>query len=120
MTLVLSQLLLLSSKAPVLSKEKDEARVLVQGLGDGYIPVPLRKVYVESELVTGMVTVGVVPSLPVGGVHLLLGNVLAGSRVSVDPVVVDTPVTVNEMEALEGEFPGIFPDCVVTRSRAKS
>jgi len=81
--------------------------------------VPLCKVYLKSELVTGVVTVGVVSSLPVEGVHLLLGNDLAGNRVSVVPVVVDTPVTECETEALEDEFPGIFPDCVVTRSRAK-
>ena len=49
----------------------------------------------------------------------LLGNDLAGDKVSVTPVLVDAPAEQAETEALEDEFPGIFPACVVTRSQAR-
>ena len=62
---------------------------------------------------------GVVPSLPIDGVDFLLGNDLAGDKVSVAPVLVDAPAEQAETEALEDEFPGIFPACVVTRSQAR-
>jgi hypothetical protein len=38
------------------------------------------------------VTVGVRSVLPVDGVHLLLGNALAGDKVVVNPIVTDKPV----------------------------
>lgn len=60
-----------------------------------------------------------VSSLPIKGVDFLLGNDLAGDRVSVPPVVVDSPIAEAGTEALEEEFPGIFPACVVTRSQAR-
>ena len=94
-------------------------KALIQGIDDGYVPVPLRRVVLKSGLVSGVVTVGVVPSLPIDGIDFLLGNDLVGDTVNVTPVLVDAPVEQAETEALEDEFPGIFPACVVTCSPAR-
>ena len=114
-----SQSLLLSRAAPVSNGGDCEAKALVQGIDGGFVPVPLRRVNLKSKLVTGVVTVGIVSSLPIDGVDFLLGNDLAGDRVDVTPVVVERPVEVAETEALQDEFPGIFPACVVTRSQSR-
>ncbi|XP_006813839.1 uncharacterized protein LOC100372062 [Saccoglossus kowalevskii] len=94
-----------------------DASVLVQGIGGGYESVPLYNVELRSDLVTGDVTVGVVKSLPIEGVTFLLGNDLAGGKVSVLPVVSCKPVVNDKTEELLELYPGIFPACVVTRSQ---
>ena len=114
-----SQSLMLSSVSPESTDGEVGAKALIQGIDGGYVPVPLRRVVLKSGLVSGVVTVGVVPSLPIDGVDFLLGNDLAGDKVSVTPVLVDAPAEQAETEALEDEFPGIFPACVVTRSQAR-
>ena len=114
-----SQSLMLSRVSPESRDGEVGAKALIQGIDGGYIPVPLCRVVLKSGLVSGVVTVGVVPSLPVDGVDFLLGNDLAGDKVSVTSVLVDAPVEQAETEALEDEFPGIFPACVVTQSQAR-
>ena len=66
--------------------------VLIQGVECGFVKVPLHHVNLTSDLVSGPVTVGVRSVLPVDGVHLLLGNDLAGEKVVVNPIVTDKPV----------------------------
>ena len=78
--------------------------------------VPLHRVNLKSDLVKGVVNVGVRESLPIEGISLLLGNDLAGDKVTVEPQVVDIPITEKNTAKLEEEFPDIFPACVVTRS----
>ena len=46
---------------------------------------------VQSNLVTRPVKVGVQSSLPFEGVHLILGNDLAGDKVIVNAVVTEKP-----------------------------
>lgn len=86
------------------------------------LPVPLHRLFLDCELVKGEVTVGVRPKLPLGGIHFILGNGLAGCRVwayaSPSPVVTFCP------------FPGVSEgfrvlleasaSCVVTCAKAKS
>ncbi|XP_067912868.1 unconventional myosin-XV [Heterodontus francisci] len=60
-----------------------------------------------------------VPSLPVDGVDLLLGNDLVGVKVTASSVVLERPKEVKETEQLQERVPGIFPDCVVIPSMAK-
>lgn len=55
--------------------------VLIQSVELGVINVPLHIMCLKSDLITGPVTVGVRPTLPVPGVSLLLGNDLAGGKV---------------------------------------
>ena len=72
------QSLLLEGALPFEEPHKDI--VLIKGIG-GCKGVPLHEVYLNSDLVKGKVTVGVMPDLPVKGVSLILGNDLAGSMV---------------------------------------
>jgi hypothetical protein len=60
--------------------------VLIQGVECGLAKVPLHHVNLPSDLASGPVTVGVRSVLPVDGVHLLLGNALAGDKVVVNPI----------------------------------
>lgn len=46
-----------------------------------FVSVSLNKIYIESDLVTGTVTVGVGSSLSVKSIHVFLGNDLAGYNV---------------------------------------
>ena len=114
-----SQSLMLADVLPLSKGSALKAKAWIQGVGhvgDAYTAVPLHRVTLESGLVTGVVTVGVVPTLPVEGVSFLLGNDLAGDKVSVSSMVVEEPETQLETEKLREEFPGIFPACVVTSS----
>ena len=62
------------------------------------IYVPLHKVKLVSDLVTGSVVVGTRPTLPIKGVSLLLGNDLAGGKVVADPKVTSKPITLVSTE----------------------
>ena len=76
-----SQSLMLSSVSPESTDGEVGAKALIQGIDGSYVPVPLRRVVLKSGVVSGIVTVGVVPSLPIDGVDFLLGNDLAGDKV---------------------------------------
>lgn len=99
-----------------------EMCALIQGVNNDvseFKSVPLYEVHLQSSLVTGVVKVGVVSSLPIPSVTFVLGNDLAGKIVHVAPLVVNSPVCSSETEALQREFPGVFPTCVVTRSQSQ-
>ena len=85
----------------------------------GFINVPLHNIYLSSDLVTGLVAVGIRPSLPFKGVHLLLGNDLAGDKVVVDPLSTSTPCVDQPPDPIEQEIPDLYPSCAVTRAMAK-
>ena len=73
----------------------------------------------SSDLVTGLVVIGVTLSLPFKGVHLLLGNDLAGDKVVVNPLVTDTPNIGQTDDPIEEEIRNLYPSCAVTRAMAK-
>ena len=73
----------------------------------------------SSDLVTGLVVIGITPSLLFKGVHLLLGNDLAGDKVVVNPLVTDTPNIGQTYDPIEQEIPDLYPSCAVTRAMAK-
>ena len=56
------------------------------------------------------------PSLPIEGISLILGNDLAGEKVTVVPKVVEKPRNDEKRDKLAEKLPGIFPASVVTRS----
>ena len=62
--------------------------------------------------------IGITPSLPFKGVHLLLGNDLAGDKVVVNPLVTDTPNIGQIDDPIEQEIPDLYPSCAVTRAMA--
>ena len=73
----------------------------------------------SSDLVTGLVVIGIKPSLQFKGVHLLLGNDLAGDKVVVNPLVTDTPNIDQTDDPIEQEIPDLYPSCALTRAMAK-
>ena len=96
------------------------ASVLIKGIScSEYSPVPLHTVYLKSNLVTGPVKVGIQPSLPFEGVHLILGNDPAGDKVLVNAVVTEKPCLEQSPDPVEKEIPGLYPACAVTRAMSK-
>ena len=73
----------------------------------------------SSDLVTGLVVIGIKPSLPFKGVHLLLGNDLAGDKVVVNTLVTDTPNIGQIDDPIELEIPDLYPSSAVTQAMAK-
>ena len=90
--------------------------VLLQGVECGIANVPLHHVFLTSDLVSGFVTVGVRSSLPIDGVHFLLGNDLAGEKVIPSPVVTDKPKIQGAIDPILVEIPDLYPSCAVTRA----
>ena len=80
----------------------------------GFVNVPLHRIYRKSSLISGPVVVGTRPTLPIKGVALLLGNGLVGGRVIASPKFTSKLVTLENIEKLEEDSPGLFPSCVVT------
>ena len=78
-----SQSLILADTLPFSEKSSSGTSVLIQGVECGFVNVPLHNIYLSSDLVTGPVAVGIRPYLPFKGIHLLLGNDLAGDKVVV-------------------------------------
>ena len=114
-----SQSLILADTLPFSEKTSSGTSVLIQGVECGFINVPLHSIYLSSDLVTGLVAVGIRPSLPFKGVHLLLGNELAGDKVVVDPLLTNTPCVDQPPDPIEQEIPDLYPSCAVTRAMAK-
>ena len=95
------------------------ANVLIKGVNSSeYTPVSLYNVYLSSNLVSGPVTLGIRPSLPFDGVHLL-GNDLAGDKVVINPIVTENPCLNQSPGLIEKEIPGLYPSCAVTRAMNK-
>ena len=63
--------------------------------------------------------VGIWPFLPLNGVHLLLGNDLAGDKVMVDPLVTSKPCVDQPPDPIAQEIPDLYPLCAITRAMAK-
>ena len=58
--------------------------------------------------------VGIRPSLPFKGVHLLLGN-----KVVVNPLLTNIPCIDQPPDPIEQEVPDLYPSNAVTRAMAK-
>ena len=115
-----SQSLLLSDTLLFSEESSVGASVLIRGINcSEYSPVPLHTVYLRSNLVTGPVKVGIQPSLPFEGVHLILGNDLAGDKVVVNAVVTEKPCLDQSPDPVEKEIPSLYPACVETRAMTK-
>ena len=114
-----SQSLILADTLPFSEKTSSGTSVLIQGVECGFVNVPLHNIYLSSDLVNGPVAVGIRQTLPFKGVHLLLGNDLAGDKVVVNPLVTDTPCVDQSPDPIEQELPDLYPSCAVTRAMAK-
>ena len=69
----------------------------------------------QSDIVSGLVEVGVRPSLPIEGISLILGNDLAGGKVTVDPCMSCQPESHDGTQ----EEVTIYPACAVTHTMKK-
>ena len=114
-----SQSLILTEAIPLSEKSHSGKSVLIQGVECGLVTVPLHQVNLKSDLVSGTVTVGARPSLPIEGVHLILGNDLAGDKVVVNPVMTEKPEVITTIDPIEEEIPDLYPSCAVTRAMAQ-
>ena len=110
-----SQTLILADILPFSEKTSSGTSVLFQGVECGTVIIPLHHVNLSSDLVTGLVVIGITPSLPFKGVHLLLGNDLAGDKVVVNPLVTDTTYIGQTDDPIEQKIPDLYPSCAVTR-----
>ena len=57
-----SQSLILADTLPFSEKTSSGTSVLIQGVECGFVNVPLHDIYLSSDLVTGLVAVGIRPS----------------------------------------------------------
>jgi len=89
--------------------------ILIQGVEIDTISIPLHEVILLSDFLNGVVTVGVRLSLPVAGVTLILGNDLAGGKVTINPCVNCMPTSQEELDNEEQ----IYPACAVTRAMTR-
>ncbi|KAK0153503.1 Retrovirus-related Pol polyprotein from transposon 412 [Merluccius polli] len=94
--------------------------VLIRGIGLQPFPVPLHRIQLFSGFVNGEVTIAVRPSLPVDGIHIILGNNLGGCLVSPPPVVTVAPLPLAEPDKCLQDFPEVFTACAVTRAMARA
>ena len=100
-------------------KTSSGTSVLIQGLECGFAKVPPHNIYLSSDLVNGLVAVGIRQTLPSKGVHLLLGNDLAGDKVVVNPLVTNMPCMAQSPDSIEQELPDIYLSCAVSKAMAK-
>ena len=114
-----SQSLLVEGVLPLSAETATGDHVLIHGVELGYISVPMHKVFLQSDLVSGYVTVGFRPTLPVVGVSLLLGNDIAGERVTANPLMSSLPFLFDSSDQVTQDILGLYPACAVTRSMTK-
>jgi len=112
-----TQTLILDSVLPFSDNSSNGNSILLQGIELGTLRVPLHRVELSSDIVSGPAVVGVRPSLPVPDIEMILGNDIAGGKVEANPCVSDVPDSscFDSVEAI----PGLFPACAVTRAMAK-
>ncbi|KAK0152899.1 hypothetical protein N1851_005430 [Merluccius polli] len=109
---------ILSDVLPFSEESSCHSSVLVQGIGMSYISVPLHRLNLTCDLVSGDFSVGVRPSLPMRGVTFVLGNDIAGGKVTPVLEVFDQP-DVSQPDVLGRSYPDVFPVCAVTRAQAR-
>jgi hypothetical protein len=93
---------------------------LIKGVhSSDYSSVPLHNIQLHSDLVSGGVSIGIIDTLPFDGIQLLLGNDLAGEKVTVNPIVTNKPCSTSISDVIEQEIPNLYPSCAVTRAMVK-
>lgn len=99
-----------------LNTRSDESAV-VRGIEMGFVPAPLHRVHVRSDMVTWFFKVGVCSEFPVDGIDFIMGNDIAGGKVYPIPKVVDVPVHESH-DDVAGCYPDVFVARVLTRAQA--
>ena len=109
-----TQSLLLQEVLPFDNESATGESVLAQGIEGGFINVPLHKVFLKSDIVSGLVNVGLRPTLPVKGIALLLGNDLAGGKVSPFIHLTSKINSRDENATNDKKSSELYPACAVT------
>ena len=113
-----NQSVILEHVLPFSEESALKSDVLVRGFDMQYVGLPLHNIYLDSDLVTGYVKVGVRAKFPIEGVSLLLGNDLAGGKLLINPEVIAVPL-LTKSDNLAAEYPNVFTICAVTRAMAE-
>ena len=93
------------------------ANVLTRGISCAeYSSVPFHIVSLKSSLVSGPVKNGI---QLFEGVHLFLGNGLAGDKIVVNAIVTEKPCLEKSPDPVEKEILSLYPACAVTRAMTK-
>ncbi len=83
-----SQSLILTKTLPFSESSYSGKNVLIRSVNStDYCSIPLHNLKLQSDLVTGDVSLGIIESLPFDGIHLILGNDLAGDKVKANPIL---------------------------------
>lgn len=112
-----SQSLILAGALPFSEKSACGYNVILSGVEMGYVPHPLHKAHIQTELVSGVFPITVCPALPISGVTMLLGNDIAGGRVVPSLEVLDTASCVPCPPDVPPSEMG-SPSCVSTRAQS--
>ena len=104
-----SQSLTLADSLPFSEKTSSGTTVLIQGVEFGFVNVPLHSIYLSSDLINGPVALGIQKLYPFSGVHILLGNNLAGDKVVINPLVTDTPCMDQSLDPIVQELTDFYP-----------
>lgn len=88
---------------------------VLRGIEMGCIPRPVHNAYVKSDLITGFFPVAVSPALPIKGIATLMGNYIAGDKVTPTLEGLDSPQCVEPGNVA---YPDISPTCAVTQSQS--
>ena len=112
------QSLLREDALPLSEQTATGTTVRIFGVG-GCISAPLHKVYVDTDVVKGEISVAIVKELPIKGVDLLLGNEIAGSKIGNTTKM--TPNSAEDEEKKVSEQEDQSQSCAVTtRSKEKT
>ena len=114
-----SQSFILSAVLPLSAESACDVSTVVRGIGMGFVPAPLHRIHVQSNLKTGFFRVAVRPSFPIDGVDFIMGNDIAGGKVYPSPEVVDTPIAESRHDDLFQCHPDLFAVRVLTRAQAR-
>ncbi|KAI3355662.1 hypothetical protein L3Q82_004257 [Scortum barcoo] len=114
-----SQSVILSDVLPFSSKSACGYSTVLSGIEMGYIPRPLHRVHVQSELISGFFPVAVCPALPIRGIVFLMGNDIAGGKVTPILEILDTPPKYPAITESTNAQNTLFPSCVITRAQAR-
>lgn len=98
-----------------------ETSTIVQGIEMGFVPVPLHRVWLTSDLVSGFFNVAVCSSFLVKGVEFIMGNDIAGGKVMPMLHVTNQPQVELYPDQLAQKFLDLFSaSAVSTRAQVKS
>lgn len=110
-----SQSIMLTDSLPFSELSSCGYSVVLQGLEMGYVPRPVHLVQLQSELISGIFPIAVCSELPVKGISLLLGNDIAGGKVTPSLEILDVPCSrPKNDDAIQTT---VSTSCVLTRAQ---